>query len=117
MNANTGVRSLVAIRVWILMGTERRETVIEIPREEFESGVSWVAAEPGRSLEAWIEPYLWDWLYVQYGWGWSGAGFENDYSCMEGAHDGGYQGLSVTRDSSIPNTVRRQSEPIQRVFH
>ncbi len=92
------------VQAWIQLGVERRETVIEIPDEEFEAGKKWVAEQPGRFLECWLEEYVFDWLYVQYGWGWSGAGLENDFGFMEGDEFGGYGSLGVTSDSSIPNT-------------
>jgi len=59
-------------------------------------------------LEAWLEEYVHDWLFAQYGWGWSGAGFDNNFSCLEGSDFGGFGALAVTSASSIPNTkVRR----------
>ena len=42
------------IQAWVQIGVERRETMIEIPIDEYEGGKKW-AAEPGRSLEDWIE--------------------------------------------------------------
>ncbi len=42
------------ILAWVQIGVERRETMIEIPIDEYEGGKKW-AAEPGRSLEDWIE--------------------------------------------------------------
>ncbi len=98
------------VQAWIQMGCERRDTVIEIPDDEFEVGKNRVAELPGRCLEVWLEEYVRDWLFAQYGWGWSGAGYENDYGGLEGCEFGGWGALSVTSDSSIPNTkVRRLS--------
>ena len=94
----------VTIHAWIQMGRERRETCIQIPAEEFKAGQEWVAADETRLIECWLERYVFDWLYVQYGWGWSGVGFYNDFSCMEGSDSGAYDALAVTSDSSIPNT-------------
>jgi hypothetical protein len=92
------------IKAWIQMGNERRQTTIEIPDDEFKAGIRWASEDSIRSPEAWLEEYVLDWLTVQYGWGWSGAGHENDFSLMEGQPDGGFGALHVTADSSIPNT-------------
>ncbi len=94
----------VEIRAWIQLGSERRETVIEIPQDEFDGGKRWASEEPNRSLDAWLENYVLDWLHAQYGWGWSGAGYENDFGFMQGSDMGGHGGLAVTQESSIPNT-------------
>ena len=91
------------IKAFIQMGTERRETIIAIPDEEFQGGVSWVEGSPKRSLECWLEEYVTEWLQHQYGWGWSGAGFDNDFTFMEGS-DGA--GLAVVAESGIPNTIK-----------
>ena len=91
------------IQAWVQMGVERRETIIEIPIDEYEGGKN-SAAEAGRSLEEWIEAYVRDWVFAQYGWGWSGAGFDNDFGCCEGSQSGGYEAYAVTSESSIPNT-------------
>ena len=98
----------VRIKAWIQMGTERRETVIEIPREEFEGGVRHVEKEPYKCLEGGLEAYVLDWVNAQYGWGWSGCGIENDFGFMEGCDPGS---LAVTSDSSVPNTVLRRVRP------
>ena len=92
------------IRAWIQMGVERRETVIEIPDEEFEAGKKCDAEQRVPALGFWLEAYVVDWLHAQYGWGWSGAGFEEDLGFMEGSDTGGNEQLVVTSDSSIPNT-------------
>lgn len=94
------------IEAFIQMGAERRETVIEISKEEVENGRAWCKEEPGRSFEGWLERYVIDWLHAQYGWGWSGGGYTNDFACMEGEASGGYGALAVTSESSIPNTER-----------
>ena len=54
------------------------------------------------SLEGALEGYVLDWMQFQYGWGWSGQGFENDFSFMEGDDGSCYV---VTHESAIPNTT------------
>lgn len=83
------------VKAWIQMGVERRETVIEIPEEE-------LGNRQTQDLEQGLEDYVLDWLRTQYGWGWSGAGFDIDFAFMEGMKDGS---LVVTGNSSVPNTV------------
>lgn len=92
------------IKAWIQMGTERRETVIEVPHEEFDS----VVEKANGDLEISMEGYVQDWIPTQYGWGWSGCGIENDFSFMEGSNSSSF---AVTRTSSIPNTVHRRVRP------
>lgn len=91
------------INAWIQMGSERRETTIVIPEEEFES-VKEAAEEGGLCLESRLEEYVKDWLFAQYGWGWSGAGFEVGCGFMENFESGGAGCFAVTSRSSIPNT-------------
>ena len=92
------------INAWIQMGSERRETTIEIPDDEFKSGIRSVSDDSRGSLEQWLEEYLLDWLAVQCGCGWSGAGYENDFSFIRGQTNDGFGALRVTADSSTPNT-------------
>ena len=83
------------------MGTERRETKFDIPADEFQGGVD--RCREGGDLDSWIEEYVFQWIECQFGWGWSGGGFENDFSCMEGSEG---VGLWVVSDSAVPNTIR-----------
>lgn len=89
------------LTAWIQMGVERRETTIEIPEDELEAGAKWIAEDPRRSLEIWLEGYVLDWMNSTYGWGWSGEGIRNDFGFMEASDPGG---LVVTSDISVPNT-------------
>jgi hypothetical protein len=89
----------VTIHAWIKMGSEQRVTCIRIPARKYLDSV-----DHGADLEVWLEEFVFDWLYSQYGWGWSGVGYVNDYSCMEGNRYGGLGGHTVTAESSIPNT-------------
>jgi hypothetical protein len=90
------------IKAWIRMGVERRETLIEISDEEMESLEEWVGERPQNSLEGALWRYVQDWLSAQFGYGWEGGGEGEDLSRNEGMPDGV---LSVTSESSIPNTV------------
>lgn len=89
------------IKAWMRGGKERRETVIEIPPKEARAGH--LSARNPADLEAWLEKYVFQWIECQFGWGWSGGGFENDFSCMEGP---GGAGLCVVSESAVPNTIR-----------
>ncbi|MFC1530671.1 hypothetical protein ACFL5T_00195 [Gemmatimonadota bacterium] len=92
------------IIAWINMGVERRETVIEIPDAQYEAQKERIREDPNCSLEAWLEEYVFDWLYAQFGWGWSGGEYENNFGFMENALNGGSGSLVTTAISSIPNT-------------
>jgi hypothetical protein len=89
------------LAAWIQMGVERRETTIEISSQELEGGNRWVAEDPLRSLEGWLEEFVRDWIDYTYGWGWSCGDIRNDFGFME-ASDG--VSLVVTSERSIPNT-------------
>ena len=91
------------IKAWMQLGVERRETVIEISDEEMEGFERWAGEDPGRCFETWVWNYVQDWLFVQFGFGWQGGSYQEDLSRNEGNPDGV---LSVTSESSIPNTVR-----------
>ena len=85
------------VTAWVQLGVERRETVIEIPDEEYQRGKKVTAGD----MECWLEECVRHWMEHQLGWGWSGGGYENDFGWMEGS-DGA--GLCVVADSAIPNT-------------
>ena len=86
----------MTVVAWIQMGSERRETVIEIP-----------LGEPRD--EGSLEELVHDWMQHQYGWGWSGCGYENDFSFMEGSDGASFV---VTDECSIPNTQSYTRNPI-----
>lgn len=94
----------VECKAFVQLGTERRETIIEIPKEQWEN-FKQACAEHGDDLDEEIyQGYIWDWLRFQYSYGWNGGGYEQDYSFLQTMSDPG--SLAVTRASSIPNTVR-----------
>ena len=84
------------VQAWMQMGCERRETVIEIPDEEYQA-----ALKVPCYTEVRLEEYVRQWMECEVGWGWSGGGFENDFGCMEGSEGAG---LAAVSDSAIPNT-------------
>ena len=84
------------VKAWLQMGVERRETVIEIPVDEYRAG-----QQVTEDMEGWLEEYVREWIEHQFGWGWSGGGYEVDLGFLEGS-DGA--GLCVVADSAIPNT-------------
>ena len=86
------------IRAWMQLGVERRETVIEIPDEEYAAG-----RRLGPDLEVWIEELVLEWIRNTYGWGWSGEGYVNDFGFLE--HDRPTSGVCTVADSAEPNTV------------
>lgn len=97
------------IKAFVQMGTERRETIIEITKEHWENFKE-ACAERGDDLEEEIyQSYIWDWLRFQYGYGWKGAGYERDYSFIQQMANPGH--LVVTKESSLPNTVRMRECP------
>ncbi len=81
------------IKAWMQIGVERRETVIEIPDEEYRRG-----QRVAPCMEAWLEEIVFQWLECQYGWGWSGAGQQNDYGALEGSE--ALAGLCVVANSA-----------------
>ncbi len=84
------------IKAWIQMGCERREVQFAVSEAEVEA-----VGEEG--LEAYIEDAVLDWINCRFGWGWVGAGFENDFSFTE---DCAGPSLVVTKERLNPATRR-----------
>ena len=101
----------IRILVWIQMGTERRETILEIPAMNFEMMSECSARGGGTAIDKALEHIVLDWVSVQYGWGWVGAGMSRDYSSNEGCRSGGNGSYDFTCESSIPNTQTFQLRP------
>lgn len=99
----------VECKAFVQMGTERRETIIEIPKEHWENFKE-ACLENGDDIEEEVyQSYIWDWLRFQYNYGWSGAGYERDYSFLQQMDEASH--LVVTKKSSLPNTVRMRECP------
>lgn len=83
------------VKAWIQMGGERRVTVFELPEDQVRKDSN------GIPLELHIEALVREWLETQFGWGWSGGGWENDFTFMEGS-DG--VGSVIIAEEAVPNT-------------
>ncbi len=91
---------MIVIDAWIELGSKRRETRIETPREEimeelYELDRVWPDASAPYTEEDFIPNYVWNWIFTQFRAGWSGADFGSRDTPKPEA-------LSVTLESVIP---------------
>lgn len=98
--ARNGIASQ-PLYIWVQLGAERRETVVEIPEDEYKArSTSQLVQENG--IVGSIDEIVVDWLYGQFGRGWSTSDGDGANDGFMVAVDHGF--LAITVEQSIPNT-------------
>ena len=85
------------INAWIQMGHERREVTFNVDELSRETPTP-------EDFELAIEDLVLEWIRCRFGWGWTGGGFDNDFSFME---DSESVGLVETNEVLNPRTERK----------